>query len=40
MCTLMPGGFACGGICDAILINVSTGAFGGGGGVGGLVHLP
>ena len=30
----MPAGFACGGICDAILIIVYTGACGGGGGGG------
>ena len=28
----MPAGFACGGICDAILITVSAGTCGGGGG--------
>ena len=39
MCTLMPAGFACGGICDAILINVSTGACGGGGGGGMISEL-
>ena len=32
----MPAGFACGGICDAKLIIVSTGACGGGR----LLHLP
>ena len=35
----MPAGFACGRICDAILINVSVGACGGGGGGWGLMHL-
>ena len=31
----MPAGFACGEVCDAILIVVSIGACGGGGGGGG-----
>ena len=31
----MPAGFACGGICDAILIIVSIGVWGGRGGGGG-----
>ena len=35
----MPAGFACGGICDAILIIVSTGACGGGGGGAGISAL-
>ena len=29
----MPDGFACGGICDAILINAASGAGGGEGGI-------